>query len=130
MIQGWLYVTDRGRHVRGLQEITSDESIADVELLTDDYEVLWPSSQAVNDDGELVYESDGAPRLFGWGIRELLLDRVAQGSMSFDREKQNEISAEEGAIFQTDWLRFFADEQIFFNDNDGHYYLLPEVKAA
>lgn len=130
MIQGWLYVTDRGRHVRGLHEITYEETITDVELLTDDYEVLWPSSQSVDDDGALVFEPDGKPKIFGWGIRELLLDRVAQGSVSFDREKQNEISAEEGAIFQTDWLRFFDSEQIYQNPNDDYFYLLPETQEA
>lgn len=126
MIQGWLYVTDSGRHVRGYHEVRHDETIVDVELLTDDYEVLWPSSQEVDDDGNPKYEPDGKPRIFGWGIRELLLDRVAQGSVSFDREKQNEISAEEGAIFQQDWMRYFDNEQIYQNDQDGYFYLLPE----
>src|SRR5208337_2209716 len=108
-------------------EITHDESIVDVELLTDDYEVLWPSSQSVNDDGEPIMEDNGQPRLFGWGIRELLIDRAAAGSVVFDREKQNEISAEEGAIFRVDWLRLFDNEMIYLNDQDGHYYLLPEI---
>jgi hypothetical protein len=127
MVQGWLYLTTKGRHIRGFHEITHDESIVDVELLTDDYEVLWPSAQSVNDDGEPIMEDNGQPRLFGWGIRELLLDRAASGSVVFDREKQNEISAEEGAIFRVDWLRLFDNDMIYLNDQDGHYYLIPEV---
>lgn len=129
MIQGWLYLTDKGRHIRGFHEIKHDETIVDVELLTDDYQVLWPSTQDVDDDGNPKFEADGKPRLFGWGIKDLLIDRAASGSVIFDREKQNEISAEEGAIFRADWLRLFPDEILYLNDQDGHYYIQPDVKV-
>jgi hypothetical protein len=67
------------------------------------------------------------PKVFGWGIKELLMDRAGQGATSFDREKQNEISAEEGAIWHKDWFHFFSNEELFLNDQDGHYYLQPEA---
>lgn len=136
-MQGWLYVTESGRHVRGLQDLRADETIVDVELLTDDYEVLWPSADAVDDTGEMINEPiidqrtgdeiGQRPKVFGWGIKELLMDRAGQGATSFDREKQNEISAEEGAIWHKDWFHFFSNEELFLNDQDGHYYLQPEA---
>ena len=130
-MQGWLYVTDTKRHVRGLSELRSDETIVDVDLLTDDYEVLWPVTEKVDDFGNaIIDEETGKPEVFGWGIKELLLDRAAQGPTSFDREKQNEINALEGAIFQKDWLFYFDEEELWFNDTDGYHYLIPEKMAA
>lgn len=130
-INGWLYITDTGRHIRGMQELKSEEMILDVELLTDDYEVLWPATEKTDNDGNVKINPDnGKPEVFGWGIRELLLDRATQGETSFAREKQNEINAEEGGIFKKDWLHFFDNEQLFFNEEDQYYYLLPEVDKA
>lgn len=131
MIQGWLYITDRGNHVRGLQELKSEEMIVDVELLTDDYKVLWPATVKVDDDGNEIKDAEtGEVALFGWGIRELLIDRAGQGATSFDREKQNEISAAEGSIFNRDWFHLFDNEQLILNDQDGFYYLSPELERA
>jgi len=136
-IPGWLYKTDTGRHVRGLYELKSEETIIDVELLTDDYQVLWPSSDAIDDDGKIIMEPvidqetgeeiGKAPKRFGWGIKELLMDRAGQGATSFDREKQNEISSSEGAIWNRDWFHLFDSQQLCLNDQDNYYYLLPEV---
>jgi len=127
-IDGWVYITDKGRYVRGLQDITSEEQIVDVELLTDDYVVLSPATEKVDNWGNVKVDSEtGKPEVFGWGIRELLMDRVTQGITSFSREKQNEISEGEGAIFHRDWLYFFSDEQLYLHD-DGYHYLLPEIE--
>lgn len=135
MIDGWLYITDKGRHVRGLQDLRPEEQITDVELLTDDYEVLWPSTELVDDDGNVKIDPETKkPLVFGWGIRELLMDKVTQGATSFAREKQNEISEGEGVIFHKDWFFFFNNDQLYYNEEgqDCHWYLLPETeeKAA
>ena len=131
MIDGWVYKTDAGRYVRGMQDLRNDEQIVDVELLTDDYEVLWPSTEKVDSFGNVQIDpATKKPMVFGWGIRELLLDRATQGQTSFSREKQNEISEGEGAIFHKDWLYFFDQEQLYFNAEDGYHYLLPEKEAA
>jgi hypothetical protein len=128
-IDGWVYVTDTGRYVRGIQELRTEEQIKSVQLLTDDYEVLWPSTEKVDNDGNPVVDPEtGKPIPFGWGIEELLMDRVTQGPTSFAREKQNQISEGEGAIFHANWLFFFDNEQLWQNEQDGYYYLLPEVK--
>jgi len=136
-IQGWLYKTDKGRHVRNMSELRSEEIIVDVELLTDDYEVLWPSTEALNEKGEIemtpVIDQDTGeeigqqPKVFGWGIKELLLDRAGSGASVFDREKQNEINAEEGGVFKKDWLHLFNQDQLYLNDQDSYFYLLPEA---
>lgn len=126
LINGWLYVTNTGRHVRGNQEVGPEETIEDVELLTDDYEVLWPATEKVNNDGEPELDDKQKPMVFGWGIRELLLDRAGQGETSFAREKQNELNAEEGGIFKKDWMHFFNNDELYLNDQDGYYYLIPE----
>ena len=128
LIQGWLYMTDSGRHVSGLGDLKGEESIVDVELLTDDYQVLWPSTPKVDDNGNPILLAGGKVDIFGWGIKELLLDKATQGSTTFDREKQNEISATEGGIFKADWFRFFDTEQLIFNEQDQHFYLLPELE--
>jgi hypothetical protein len=130
LVQGWLYTTDTGRHVKGLGDLTGEETINGVELLTDDYEVLWPPTPKVDDDGIPVVGPNGKQELFGWGIEALLLDRATQGSTVFDREKQNEISAAEGSVFQKGWLNFFSNDELFLNDQDGFYYLVPERAAA
>jgi hypothetical protein len=132
-IEGWVYITDTGRYVRGLQDVKAEEQIVDVELLTDDYEVLWPATEKVNNFGEPLIDTETKkPMVFGWGIRELLMDRVTQGITSFSREKQNEIQEGEGAIFKKDWFYFFDSQQLYLNEEDGYHYLLPEVeeKAA
>lgn len=130
LIQGWLYLTDTGRHVKGLSEIKGEETIVDVELLTDDYEVLWPSTPALDDNGKAISDpTTGKEKAFGWGIRELLMDRAGQGSVSFDREKQNEISSGEGGIFQKDWLCYFDNEMLVYNSVDGYTYLATELSA-
>jgi len=128
LIDGWLYVTDTGRHVRGPGEIKPEEQIVDVELLTDDYIVLWPSSPKLDDDGNPEMDpTTGKQKIFGWGIRELLLDRL-QGYTTFAREKQNEIQAGEDLIFRKEWLRFFNTEELVFNTTDGYTYLETEVQ--
>ncbi len=129
-IQGWLYITDKGRHVRGIAELTAEETINDVELLTDQYQVLWPSTPLVDDDGNPVMLPNNKPKMFGWGIRELLLDRAGQGATSFDREKQNEITAGEESIFQKDWMNFFDTEELYYNEGDGYTYLEPKVMGG
>lgn len=127
LIQGWLYVTDAGRHVRGQGELKPDEQVVDVELLTDDYEVLWPSIPKEDDDGNPdIDKVTGNQKIFGWGIRELLLDRL-QGYTTFDREKQNEIQAGEESIFRKEWLLFFDTEQLIYNSTDGYTYLEAEL---
>lgn len=131
LIDGWLYITDKGRHVRGIMDLKADENITDVELLTDDYEVLWPSTLKVDGEGKPVMDpATGKQMTWGWGIRELLMDRCSQGEQYFAREKQNEVSSESGGIFHKDWLRLFDTEQIYMNDADGYHYLLPEAKIA
>lgn len=135
MIEGWLYVTDKGRHVRGLQDLGPEEQIMDVELLTDDYEVLWPATEAVDDEGNVKIDPETKkPMVFGWGIQQLLMDKVTQGATSFAREKQNEITEGEGVIFHKDWFFFFNNDQLYYNEEgqDCHWYLLPETgeKAA
>lgn len=130
MMDGWLYITDSGRHVRGMQDLVGEETIVDVELLTDDYEVLWPATEKTDNFGSVQIDPDtNKPMVFGWGIRELLLDRVTQGPTSFSREKQNEINEGEGAIFQKDWF-FLFDQAQLYEHTDGYHYLLPETKAA
>lgn len=124
MKQGWQYITDSDRIIDHPNQLRSEEKVVDVKLLTDDYKVLWPSTPLVDNDGRAVVDPDsGKPVLFGWGIKELLLDRAAQGSIYFDREKQNEISAAEGAIFNRSWFSFFDTNQLYFNPEDGYVYL-------
>lgn len=129
LIQGWLYITTKGRKIDHPSKLRLEkgEKIRDVELLTDDYKVLWPPTPAVDNDGNPKMDGDsGKPMLFGWGIKELLLDRAAQGSTYFDREKQNAISAEEGAIFNKNWFSYFDTNELFFNAQDGYTYLVSE----
>jgi hypothetical protein len=127
MIEGWIYVTDKGRYVRGVQDLQLDEQIMDVELLTDDYEVLWPSVEKLDNDGNVITDpATNEPVVFGWGIKELLIDRATQGITSFSREKQNEINEGEGAIFKKEWMFLFDQECLWFNDQDGYHYLIPE----
>lgn len=124
MVQGWLYITNKGRHVFHQNELKANEKVVDIELLTDDYEVLWPPTEATDNDGNVLMHPDsGEPLMFGWGIKQLLLDRAGQGGTYFDREKQNQISSEEGAIFKREWLTFFDNQQLVMNTTDGYYYL-------
>jgi hypothetical protein len=138
LVQGWLYKTDTGRHIRGMAEIKPEETIVDVDLLTDDYQVLWPSSPKVDDEGKPkmappVIDPDtgqvimpSRQELWGWGIKELLMDRL-QGITTFEREKQNEITAGEEAIFHKDWMVYFDNDQLVYNETDGYTYLVTEV---
>lgn len=131
MVQGWLYITNKGRHVMHQTELKANEKIVDIELLTDDYEVLWPPTEAVDNDGNaLLHPQTQKPLMFGWGIKDLLIDRATQGSTFFDREKQNAISAEEGAIFKKEWLAYFDNQELIFNTNDGYYYLIGQLAGA
>jgi len=130
LIDGWLYVTDKGRHIRGQGDLQPDEQVVDVELLTDDYEVLWPSTPKVDNDGNPeIDKTTGKQKTFGWGIRDLLMDRL-QGYTVFDREKQNMIQAGEDQIFKKEWLLFFLSNEIVFNQQDGFHYLVSEVSNA
>lgn len=130
MMNGWRYLTDKGRSIAHQSELNLFEKIVDIELLTDNYKVLWPPTQAVDNDGNPVTDPNtGTPILFGWGIKALLLDRLTQGSVYFDREKQNNISSEEGAIFQKEWFKFFSTEDLIYNPTDGYYYLEGEIQA-
>jgi hypothetical protein len=130
LLQGWLYRTDTGRHVNRIGDLKGEETIVDVELLSDDYIVLWPSTAKVDDDGNPVIDpATGKQMTWGWGIRELLMDRVSQGSQYFDREKQNEISGGEEAIFHKDWLNFFNTDELYYNTTDGYTYLVPQEAA-
>lgn len=131
LIQGWIYMTDTGRHVNRIGDLKGEETITDVELLTDDYEVLWPSTPKIDDDGNPVIDPvTGKQKVWGWGIRELLLDRASQGETYFDREKQNEVSGESGTIFKKEWLNYFNTEELYYNDTDGYTYLLPQKEQA
>lgn len=125
--QGWLYITDKKNLISHPSQLKIGETIMDIELLTDDYEVLWPPEDSVDNDGNVeVDPNTGKAKIFGWGIKELLLDRAAQGGIYFDREKQNSISSEEGAIFKKEWFKYFDNEELYFNETDGHVYLVPK----
>jgi hypothetical protein len=129
MDQGWLYITDRKRTIKHPNELKLNEIIVDVELLTDQYKVLWPSVPATDNDGKPIIDpTDNSQQVFGWGIRELLLDRAAQGGQFFDREKQNEISSSEGAIFKAEWFSYFDTEELVYNSSDGYHYLQSELR--
>lgn len=126
--QGWRYITSRKRVIDTPPELRLGEEIVDVELLTDDHIVLWPSEPAFDNDGKPELDPDtGLQKVFGWGIKELLLDRAASGPLYFDREKQNNISSTEGVIFDRAWWRFFATEELFFNPTDSCVYLNPSA---
>jgi len=144
MKQGWVYITDSDRKIWHPNELRVDEICVDVELLTDEYKVLWPSIPAVDNDGKLITEilldKQGQPvtnkktgqpvkkpKMFGWGIKELLLDRAAQGSQYFDREKQNDITSEEGVIFNPAWYVYFDSANLIYNSTDGYHYLEAEL---
>lgn len=66
-----------------------DGQIVDVEV-TGSYEVLWPEK---------------------WGIEALLLDRLAIGSILFNREKQNK-PHKEGNLLKRDWLHLINRKDI------------------
>jgi hypothetical protein len=122
--QGWLFETTKKREIEGIKDLHGDgEKIVDVRILTDDYQVLWPSSADLDGDGNPKYEKDGRPRLFGWGIKELLMDLATQGETFFNREKQNEISGESGVVFKKEWMKFFDTSQLIFNQTDGFHYI-------
>lgn len=131
MIDGWLYITDTGRHVRGIMDLKFDETIVDVDLLTDDYEVLWPSIPSVDMDGKAILDPNtGKQQEWGWGIKHLLMDRASQGEQYFAREKQNEVTSESGGIFNRDWFQLFDTEQLYYSEQDGYTYLLPEKEKV
>lgn len=52
-----------------------------------DYEVLWPEK---------------------WGIKELLLQQAAMGTVLFNREYQNDASGMMGKVFKPEWLGYYA----------------------
>jgi hypothetical protein len=125
MKQGWVYKTTKARWIEGLKDLHPDgEKIEGVKILTDDYQVLWPSSVALDGGGDPIYEKDGRPRIFGWGMEELLLDLATQGDTYFAREKQNEISAESGSIFRKEWMQFFDTNELVYNITDGYHYIV------
>jgi hypothetical protein len=129
--QGWLYVTTKKRKIEHPRELKLNEKIADVEILTDDYKVLWPSTIKVDNEGEPVIDPlSKKPVVFGWGIKELLLDRAGQGATMFDREKQNQVSSDEGSIFSKKYLNYFDNDELFFNPQDGLVYLVGHEETA
>lgn len=128
--QGWLYVTDTGREVAGMHDLVGEEQIESAEsvkLLTDDYTVLWPSVPRVDANGKAILDFNDKPEMMGWGIKELLFDRLVSGTLYFDREKQNEISGLEGSLFNPLWLKNFWDTRELLISG-GQCYLEP-VKA-
>lgn len=60
--------------------------IVDVDV-SGDYKVLWPNK---------------------WGIKELLLQLAAMGTVIFNREYQNDAAGMMGKVFKPEWLGYYA----------------------
>lgn len=61
--------------------------IVDVTNIQGDYKVLWPQK---------------------WGIKELLLQAAAMGTVLFNREYQNDAEGMKGKIFKEEWIQHYA----------------------
>lgn len=83
-------------------EYVQDEEgiIVDVTNIQGDYKVLWPQK---------------------WGIRELLLQAKAMGTVLFNREYQNDAEGMKGKIFKEEWIQHYAIQEKNQTENvHGH----------
>lgn len=81
--------------------------------------IEWPKEEDItyirNEEGQIVdVEVKGSYKVLWpekWGIEALLLDRLAIGSILFNREKQNK-THKEGTLLKRDWLHFVGRKEI------------------
>lgn len=100
-----------------------DGEVVDVRV-EGEYQTLWDEDISVP-TGE--FDEHGKEIITRWGIQELLLDRFQQGSIIFDREKQNRFTAEGGNLFQTAWLQYWETGVTVWQDGYGQW-ILKEVE--